>query len=142
VAEWSDAETQLLAVLWGNSSLSASDIAKSMGRPRNSIISKVAREGLPHRLTHKYAEGEPRLVPERKRDPRARLPGLPMPQRADGTTPYADLLPWSCRFIPGEPAGAQTLYCGDPTEPGKSYCARHLRLCVTALRPPEELVAA
>lgn len=30
-----------------------------------------------------------------------------------------------CRWIPGEPNGAETVYCGQPRLVGKSYCASH-----------------
>jgi hypothetical protein len=43
--------------------------------------------------------------------------------------PYDDLTVRSCRFIPGDPDGVRTLYCGDPTVSGKSYCPHHLALC-------------
>lgn len=42
---------------------------------------------------------------------------------------YDDLTSNACRFIPGEPRGDQTLYCGDPVVLGKSYCQHHLALC-------------
>lgn len=34
-----------------------------------------------------------------------------------------------CRFIPGEPNRAETVYCGRPTVPGSSYCDEHDRIC-------------
>ena len=30
-----------------------------------------------------------------------------------------------CRYIIGDPNGPDTLYCGDPTLPRKSWCAVH-----------------
>jgi hypothetical protein len=30
-----------------------------------------------------------------------------------------------CRYVIGEPDGAQTLYCSDPVIDRKSYCSKH-----------------
>jgi hypothetical protein len=42
-----------------------------------------------------------------------------------------------CRYIPGEPAGENTLYCGEPTAPGKSYCATHCAVIYRKATPSE-----
>jgi GcrA cell cycle regulator len=52
--------------------------------------------------------------------------------------PYRRLLAihdGECRWIVGDPQGADTLMCGDPTIPGKSYCERH---CAVVYRPDAE----
>lgn len=34
-----------------------------------------------------------------------------------------------CRFIDGDAAGAATIYCGNETRPGRSYCDHHHKIC-------------
>jgi hypothetical protein len=44
-----------------------------------------------------------------------------------------------CRFVIGEPCGPDTLYCGDPTLPRKSWCAAHAkRLFIAETRAERE----
>jgi GcrA cell cycle regulator len=53
--------------------------------------------------------------------------------------PYKTLLSIrdrECRYVIDEPAGASTLFCGDPVERG-SYCAAHSRI-VYARKPALE----
>jgi hypothetical protein len=38
---------------------------------------------------------------------------------------FRDLEPRGCRFIPGEPDGLATLYCGKPRIGSSSYCQTH-----------------
>lgn len=52
-----------------------------------------------------------------------RLPApLPPCEEIEGGVTLADIGPGQCRFIPGEPAGLDTLFCGKPVLGGKSYC--------------------
>jgi hypothetical protein len=39
-----------------------------------------------------------------------------------------DLKNSSCKYIPGEPVGAETEYCGKECVPTTSWCINHLRL--------------
>lgn len=34
-----------------------------------------------------------------------------------------------CQFIPGDPKGERTLYCGRPTMRGLAYCEHHVHIC-------------
>jgi len=34
-----------------------------------------------------------------------------------------------CQFIPGDPKGERTLYCGRPPLTGVAYCEHHVRIC-------------
>ena len=47
-----------------------------------------------------------------------------------------DLKNRSCKYIPGEPKGADTEYCGRECVPTTSWCIRHLR----AVTPKAETI--
>jgi len=101
----------------------------------------------PRTLTHRPHRGD--LV--RKRHSRRLDPGLaarPAPLLQSGRAPVrlADVDDASftrcCRYILGEPAGLDTLYCGAPIA-AKSLCAHHHHLCYVKVdrlgRPIENL---
>jgi hypothetical protein len=41
---------------------------------------------------------------------------------------------YSCRFIPGDVSGFQTIYCGEKTHKGP-YCEEHYKICYTSAPP-------
>jgi GcrA cell cycle regulator len=47
------------------------------------------------------------------------------------TVSFREHLDSQCRYIVGNPAGADTLYCADERLDGVSYCAVHARQCTT-----------
>jgi len=54
------------------------------------------------------------------------LPDAPEPDRACSCT-LLELTHQRCRYVLGEPNGANTLYCGQRTVEGQSYCPFHYR---------------
>ncbi len=93
---------------------------------RNAIAGKVNRLGLPRRVP--VGKLSRRLSPPKKLKPW-------VPQREHVKPPsghevsFMDLGWAMCRYIPGNPADANTMYCGAPVLGVYSYCSYHYKLC-------------
>lgn len=119
-------------------------IGVAMGVTRNAVIGKVHRLGLPLRgLTqaellkrelNRQKRKASQLAQQRDRR-RARgekqmqdLPPAPEPFLGSLNISFVDIRDYSskapnqCRFIAADAAGLDTLYCGNETLPGESYC--------------------
>lgn len=56
---------------------------------------------------------------------------LPLENKVWGSVSFKDLKPGiirQCRFIEGQPAGLDTVYCGEPVLQGKSWCEGHHKI--------------
>jgi GcrA cell cycle regulator len=141
---WTHAAVRDLKAWWPDHSLSCSHIADRLGTTKNAVIGKARRLSLPYRLPERAGRGRlPSDEPPRALF-KSHAPIKPWKQSPRGPkrlTHWDDLTFRSCRFIPGDPDGAQTLFCGDPTVTGKSYCPHHLALCWGRGTPSERAVA-
>lgn len=62
-----------------------------------------------------------------RRSPRLQAP-RPVPDHVSfGTVTFRDLTDHHCKWVDGDPAGLDTLYCGQPALADLSYCAEHWR---------------
>ena len=106
---WTQQEMDILADLWSRG-YSASDIAACLpGKTRNAIIGKA------HRM-HLQSRPSP----------------IKRPTQQDNRTHHPD----RCQFIPGDPCGAETVYCGQPkAEHSRNYCAEHHARCYRKVEP-------
>jgi GcrA cell cycle regulator len=135
-------------------------IARRIGRSKNSVVGKVHRMGLPERPSPIQRAG---YVPS-PRAKRARVPGsvtlaplasvvvvsapkpprkspVPPPIRAPKTESPAEIRPGRvepcCYVVSG--SGRKALYCNQPSIPGKSYCLRCWAICHTGTRASDPL---
>jgi GcrA cell cycle regulator len=125
--------------------LSCSQIAAEIGVSRNAVIGKIHRLGL---SPGRPPGGAARSCPPRDRHPRpaserrllrlmwsdgARPAEAAGPTSVESTQPCSllDLERGKCRWPVGEPAAgaiAETIFCGNATLEGFSYCAGHARM--------------
>ncbi len=115
---WTDERIGDLRRLWAQG-LSASQIAKRLGNEitRNAVIGKAHRLGLASRPSP--IQGEPR--------PRAAAPPPPPPRpaAAPAAASAARHKGPSCQWPIGDPSSQEFAFCGEPSEPGRPYCAKH-----------------
>jgi len=146
---WTEERVEQLKKLWSEG-LSAAQIANKMGGvTRNAVIGKVHRLGLSGRATPaKPQRGcSPKL--ERKTESTAapketRKDVKPIIPEPEFTAPLVldtgDRMTVStiknnmCKWPLGDPATDDFHFCGQPTLPGKSYCAYHAHM---AFQPPQ-----
>ncbi len=141
---WNDERVELLKKLWAEG-LSASQIANKMGGvTRNAVIGKVHRLGLSGRATpakpqrgcatlSKPALSATESAPEasaKTYDPIVTEPEFMAPLVLDDgdLTTVSTLTKNMCKWPMGDPAKDDFHFCGQPTAPGKSYCAYHARV--------------
>jgi len=97
---WTDEMLETLRCMWREGK-SLNEIANALGCSRNAVAGKSRRMGLDRRESPIKRGAPPKAV---------RLLDL----RAD-----------SCRWTIGEPGTPDFGFCGQPTLPGRSYCAVH-----------------
>lgn len=143
---WTEAEIDRLRELVSQG-LTRTQAANELGRSRNSVCGKIDRLGLkgPVREDWVYRGAKKRkkreatvswarksrveIVKSLSVSPNKREVDLP------GTVTFFDFDPGSqCHFIPGEPDGAATLFCGEPVVSGLPYCLDHCRMCYQPVR--------
>jgi GcrA cell cycle regulator len=119
-APWPERDEELRTL--AAAGLSYYSIAGRMGLTANQVIGRAHRLALP-------ARGSP-LKPAAERAP-APSCRRPMPARRSLSAVMArpSVRYRTCQHIAGEPAGRETLFCGDPTQPGSPYCAAHHAMC-------------
>lgn len=148
---WTEERVELLKTLWAEG-LSAAQIANKMGGvTRNAVIGKVHRLGLSGRATPAKPQRGRILAAEKREDaaapaesPRmtAKAAAAPEPEfiaplvldSGDPTT-VSTIKNNMCKWPIGDPAKDDFHFCGQPTMPGKSYCAYHARM---AFQPPQQ----
>jgi hypothetical protein len=143
---------ELIAEMWEVSGLSSTEIAKSLGVTRGTVMGVIHRFKEKGRVFHRVAkkvvtvaqpqeEVKPMVKKPRPIEPKikvhklAPIPApLPKPPKLDGGITIFELTPKSCRYILGPVNGENTRYCGEP-KTGKSYCRQHRALCYYTLKP-------
>lgn len=122
---------------------SRKQIAMEIGRSRNSVCGKIHRLGLSTPHVPKAAKPvpiapkaiRPKPVKPAKIKPVKPMGGIMLQAALEPAKPlnmtFMDLGYGDCRWIIGDPAGLDTLYCGSKTPDGKPYCASHHTLCYT-----------
>ena len=128
---WSDADVKFLQDNYGKAGWSTGALSIYLGKSRNAVIGKADRLGLTTERTSsppppRVPASPPKVVPLRppKRKPKAAriedldLAAIPMADKGEG-----------CRFIPGQPAGPDTVFCGREKQRESSYCRYHHALC-------------
>jgi GcrA cell cycle regulator len=116
---------------WG--SVSAANIARVVGVSKYSIVTKAHRMGLPKLANPaKRAPDAPPIVRPPMQAPLTEPRDAPKPVIA--TPSRLTLVPPSPRQGPaccwplGEPRRPGFRFCDDPTQPGRPYCAEHVRV--------------
>ena len=146
---WTDERVELLKKLWAEG-LSAAQIANKIGNvTRNAVIGKVHRLGLSGRATPaKPQRGCTSSVSTTAKTPTiAAAPEAdvkPIINEPEFTTPIvldtgdkttvSTIKNNMCKWPIGDPAKDEFHFCGQQTQPGKSYCAYHARM---AFQPPQ-----
>ena len=133
---WTDGQIEQLKQLWVDG-LSASQIGSRLGFSRNAILGKVFRLCLPHR----EIRAKPALVPRERKPRKARIAKIKIartpsviarttyqPIVASNPTSFLKLQPHHCRWVLGDPAGADTMFCGAVVAPDKRYCLGHCNI--------------
>ena len=145
---WSPADIKtMLGMLDAGSKMR--DVARSLGRTRNSVIGKSNRERAKIKVAPKPISKAPppvvsaRLYPksvvrvrgvykERKPAPRESKLRRPVAVPKLPPTPPLSL----CQYIAGHPAEGDMSYCEKPIRKGAPYCPDHAAKClVTYVRP-------
>ncbi|MEL6362611.1 MAG: GcrA family cell cycle regulator [Pseudomonadota bacterium] len=144
---WNEERVELLKKLWAEG-LSASQIAGKMGGvTRNAVIGKVHRLGLSGRATpakpqrgrdlaHETTPVEPaaptlRSAPTQPtHEAGSSEPEFiaPITLTSGDMTTVATLSRNMCKWPIGDPASDDFHFCGQQTEPGKSYCTHHANM--------------
>jgi len=120
---------------------SAREIGAALGRTRNSVIGWFHRAGI------SLDKVPPNKVVKEVSAPKIRKPSPPQPIKAEfrprlffnsqtnkpieqpteaKNVSFTNLKGMMCRSVVGEPKGAETIYCGEPTvKATSSWCAYH-----------------
>jgi GcrA cell cycle regulator len=148
--EWTEQRIEMLRRLWGQGQ-TASQIASALGGvTRNAVIGKAHRLGLTGRPSPIKRDASGNSIPKRRPTPRrvmvaqakSMMPlqrSLQQPQSsAPEAVPSAPREPVrnypparahggtkSCSWPMGDPKQAGFHFCGEPSEPGRPYCASH-----------------
>jgi len=152
--EWTEQRIEMLRRLWGQGQ-TASQIAVALGGvTRNAVIGKAHRLGLTGRPSPIKRDASGTAVPKRRPVPRRAMqpqprPMMPSMQRAmpaqpqDGSGVVSNPPPApreqtrnypparahggtkSCSWPMGDPKQSGFHFCGEPSEPGRPYCANH-----------------
>ena len=142
-------DLQRIMRMW-NDNMSGRQIANELGISRNSVMGKIfrlKRNGYDVRQGYETSKGTVVVKSAEKKKPKVkqqfnqrnyiRLPVFnPVPiyvaPEPEPTKPLNlnifDLKLYSCRYIMGNVAGVDTVYCGLPVKRG-SYCKAHAKLC-------------
>lgn len=111
--------TAALMALWSEG-LPASEIGRRLGVTKNAVVGKVHRLGLPKRQSP---------IPEK-------------PRPAD-VVRLDSLSSGMCCWPEGEPGEEGFRFCGEPSVPGKPYCATHCeRAYVKVTKERKDIAAA
>lgn len=144
---WTDRRVALLRRHYGKDK-SASEIAEMVGISRSTVIGKarrlglsvtreVRREHMARAQLRRYGKrqltpGKVALVQPKIR--KRRSPPGSLPNTTLGITPGFQVpAPLRCQWLHGEPHDRN--FCGDPAQPGSSYCPAHHARC---RQKPEE----
>ena len=139
---WTLPRMEALTELWPDHS--ASYIAATLGDgcTRNSVIGKANRLGLPKKKAGGTAGRKPqsaKIAKIRLRPYVTRPKIKPQPVDITLAVRFPDLRDWHCHYVLGEPAGVNTLYCGNPRDAGHSYCQAHCIVMFNGLWCPSTI---
>lgn len=150
---WNDERDAAVKRMWSED-LTASQIAQRLGgTTRNAVIGRVRRLHLPYRNPHRvgiapwrYGQDDriakARVVTNYAPKPKKKLPPvrgllqslptepLPPVDTMPAQVSFNDLESHHCRAIVAEHLpfdGDRKIYCGERKQPGKTYCACHVR---------------
>jgi GcrA cell cycle regulator len=126
---WTEERIEDLRRLWAQG-LSASQIAKRLGSgvSRNAVIGKAHRLGLASRPSPIQGEARARAavaVAPRPAMAPAPQPAKPLPAPAPAATSAIRHKGPACQWPIGDPSSQEFAFCGEPSEPGRPYCAKH-----------------
>lgn len=141
---WTDEKIEVLKLRIAEGK-SAREVGLELGCSRSAVLGKMHRIKL--KATPKPPGPKPRhskLHPDREYKPitrQKRKPPMDIQQYQSSISevvplniPFSEITDKQCRFICGEPDGANTLYCGHSTLDGWSWCGAHFRV----LFPPRQ----
>lgn len=146
-ATWTPEKIERLKVLWGaEPQISANAIGRELGLSKNSVVGKAHRLKLPGRESPIHPR-RPKPLDRRAKAVQLPVPHADVPERPVGPPPaknigrapvptrrrIATLLPKSgpspfstCQWIAKKHGPFSDVdKCGQPTAPGRSYCAGH-----------------
>ena len=139
VGDWTEERIAQLRSLW-EQGLSASQIGLRIAKTRSAVLGKVHRLALPtrppptkpHQATKAPAAAPrqvpPRQAPKRQRPPRTTTP-IPDAQALPAASePPRQVAGDGCAWPIGEPRRPGFRFCGAERQPGRSYCAGHVRI--------------
>lgn len=146
---WTPERDAELRVLWERGD-TCSEIGRALKTTKSAITGRVHRLKLPPRpspLKARSTNVKPAPKPTGARLTQWRRAGTTTPPMKIPEHPVvlADLKKGvggsrrHCQFIPGDPAGEHTLYCGDMPYENSPYCPRHMLVCYTP-RPANKKV--
>lgn len=147
--DWTETAMRQLRELWSDPANSAASIAGTMGCSKNAVVGKAHRMKLPGRPSpiHRASGAAPRPPAPRAVPPPILRPvtsrpvtSRPAPPPAAPAPPAAMAVPRpspvrSCCWPEGEPGTPAFRFCGDPTSPGRPYCAPHCRAAYVPVSP-------
>ena len=131
-AIWPDKHKEILREMHGKGA-TALEIAIKLNRTRNSIIGFIHRSGLsnsrPKKQPPPKVERKPQVAkpaPVHKLFPKP-IVEVEKPKSTDGVL-FIFATNRNCKYIPGNPDGANTRICGKRSMAGKSWCPEHFAL--------------
>jgi GcrA cell cycle regulator len=165
--EWAEETIVRLRALW-DEGLSTAEIGRRLGVSKNAVVGKAHRLDLPARpspIRRDGSGGAPRRkAPRRLSGPTlpplssttplvsapsgptmpaqiaalAVKPAMPPPARVASPPPRPYGRVVTCCWPLGEPGTPSFRFCDEASEPGKPYCADHVRLAYVKLRDRRE----
>ena len=105
--EWTSERVEVLRQLWGQGQTASQIAARLGGTTRNAVIGKAHRMGLSVKQIKPPVEVEPE-------------PPMPVV-----VAPVAPTSGRGCQWPVGDPKQPDFHFCGQPSEIGRPYCAKH-----------------
>lgn len=153
---WTPEDDEILRDMWAKKIL-VREIAAKLNRTRSAVVGRAHRLLLEKRenpiKNRKYYVPKPKLTAPKSQlirkppkrvdhpwmkstgDERKPEPSIPEDHHVEAPVTGIGGQRFRCQFISGTPNGVLTLYCGQPSMAGKSYCPRCYQICYLPPKP-------
>ena len=130
--KWTDQALRILRRMWVDEIASSSDIASVLGISRNAVLGKVHRWGLSRQPKDgKAKRDKPQAHIRTARDPPRSFTHQRRVSVAARHLTLIELRYDSCRWPLGGMWDEPEFFCGEPTQPGCSFCVEHRQRAFT-----------
>lgn len=137
---WSDGQVAQLKKLVRHTRMTYDQIGEKIGKPRGAVCAKVDRLGIGRRTDYIKPDGSQRATSKKmvRNEDNDALRVLEEHLAASAGRKLVSLHNLdddACHFPFGDPLESKEIYCGEPAEPGLSYC----RSCASRIYEPIEV---